>query len=114
MKKSKILFSAYAALALTACSSGGDNNTTAEGNEKAPTDIETAVNDGRIAARALINIDPTDTLAVQTALIDARSRQSEYVTAGKKDAAEAFDTAFIHTLRAVSPKVATEIEKMTK
>lgn len=76
--------------------------------------METAVSDGRVAARALINLNPTDTLAIQTALIDARSRQSEYVTSGKKDAAEAFDTAFIHTLRAVRPEVAAAVEKIAK
>lgn len=97
-----------ALLALASCGSAQQNET--ERGEAEAADIEAAIMQGRTTARAFINIDPTDTFALQNALLEARARQSEHVTAGRRAHAEAFDTAFIHTLRAVSPDVARAVE----
>ena len=67
---------------------------------------------GRTAARSFLDADPSDTLALQDKLLEARAIQSKYVTAGQHDHAEAFDTAFIHTLRAAKPEVARAIEAL--
>lgn len=74
--------------------------------------LEAAIMEGRRAARPFLNCDTTDTLGMQALLLDARAKQSQYIMEGKTDRAEAFDTAFIHTLRAVNPPVARAVEKI--
>lgn len=73
-----------------------------------------AVTKARVAARALINLADDDTLGMQSKLLEARAIQSGYITAGNKGLAEVFDTAFIHTLRAVRPDIAREIEQASR
>lgn len=96
------------------CCSGSDSG---KGSGSQPLSAEEqaeAVNKGRLAARALINVAADDTLGMQSKLLEARAIQSGYITSGRKAQAEVFDTAFIHTLRAVRPDIAREVELMTE
>lgn len=95
-------------LALASCSPAADKET--EQGEAAAAGVEAAIMQGRTAARAFINMDPADTMAIQAKLLEARAAQSKYIIAGKRDHAEAFDTAFLRTLKAVSPDVANAVE----
>ncbi len=116
MKVKTLALTCVIALSLCSCgsSSGETDSATAviEQGEGEAADIEAAIMQGRTAAREFIDADPADTLALQAKLLDARAIQSRYVTAGKREHAEAFDTAFIHTLRAVRPEVARSIESL--
>ncbi|MCM1005020.1 MAG: hypothetical protein NC402_01850 [Prevotella sp.] len=94
--------------ALFASCSGSDN-AQADGSASLTEEQRNeAANKGATAARAIINA--TDSLEIQAKLLDARAKQSEYVTQKRAAEAEVFDTAFIHTLRAVRPDIAKEIE----
>lgn len=73
-------------------------------------DVEAAIMEGRTAARSFINTEGLDTMAIQEKLMDARARQSSYASSHQREAAEAFDTAFISTLRTVRPDLARDIE----
>lgn len=106
-----IISMACMAFALGSCS--GSDSKGGENQKLTEEEVTEAVNSGRTAARALINVSPTDTFGMQSKLLEARSIQSRYVSAGKKAQAEVFDTAFIHTLRAVRPDLAQEIEAQT-
>lgn len=99
------------AVALASCGESGEAaaDSIAAG-EAAQANVEAAIMEGRTAARSFLAADPADTMAMQGKLLEARSIQSKYVTAGRKEVAEAFDTAFIHTLRAVRPGLAERIE----
>lgn len=94
----------------TACSAGGDGAQGAGGASVSEQQKQEAVNKGRTAARALINVNESDSFGIQGKLLEARAMQSQYVTDGRKVEAEIFDTAFIHTLRAVKPELARQIE----
>lgn len=64
---------------------------------------------GRNAARQFINREWTDTIQLQNALLDAKTKQSEYLRRGEPENAEKFDTAFIRTIRTVRPDLYKEI-----
>lgn len=113
MKLNIIIAVAVLAIGGVACS-GSDEKTTAAGASLTQEQETEAVNKGRMAARALINVKDDDTLGMQSKLLEARAIQSGYITAGNKAQAEVFDTAFIHTLRAVRPDIAREVEQVTK
>lgn len=107
-----VAVSAVLALGCVCCSGSDSGN--GNGSQTLSAEEQTeAVNKGRLAARALINVAADDTLGMQSKLLEARAIQSSYLTAGRKAQAEVFDTAFIHTLRAVRPDIAREIELMT-
>lgn len=107
----KTLFSSCTTLLLVllaSCSSGEKAIDSIEAGEDARSYVEAAMLEGRTAARSFLQQDVTDTMAMQQKLLEARTIQSRYI--GKKEAAEAFDTAFIHTLRATRPELADSIE----
>lgn len=115
MKHKSILASLLAAGAVMLASCGSSDSATDSmivTGEAEQADVEAAIIEGRTAARALINVPATDTLALQNKLLEARASQSKYVTAGNTRHAEAFDTAFIQTLRAVRPDVARAVEQI--
>lgn len=117
MKKSFLKYTLCASmlLALAACGGHSDGNAADSANGiPGEAAIEAAIIEGRTAARALINVNPADTFAIQQELLNARARQSKYVTAGKKIEAEAFDTAFMHTLYAVQPRIADAVAKIAR
>lgn len=73
--------------------------------------LEEARIDGREAARIFVNRPWKDTVELQCQLLEARAKQSKYVTAGRKQSAAVFDSAFVSTLRTVRPEMARELEK---
>lgn len=105
MKKAIILL---ALPLLCACSSKDVKQV--ENGEAESANIEAAIMEGRTAARSFISADPADTFALQKKLVEARAIQSKYIQAKHPEHAEAFDSAFIGTLRAVNPDVARSIE----
>ena len=66
---------------------------------------------GRKAAKDIVNKDFSDTLALQTAILNARSLNSKYDINKDKKAREAFDSAFYSTIRTVRPDLADEISR---
>ncbi len=79
-----------------------------EKTEGVTAEIEAAQMQGREAARWLLNQDLTDSIAVKTKAEYARRHKKELEEQGKKEAAAAFDTAFVTTVRAVNPKLRYE------
>lgn len=79
-----------------------------EGNENA-SEIEAAMMMGRDEARHLVNRKWTDTLELQNYILEARAKQSELVMQGHKKSAEAFDSAFVSTVKSVDPELAHKI-----
>lgn len=113
MKISNILLSLLIAFTLASCSSSGEGNDSAAAADSAEVfDPVQVTNEARTAARRLADVPATDTMAMQDALLRARAEQSRYVSAGDKAMAEVYDTAFIHTLRAVRPDIAATIEAL--
>ncbi len=74
-------------------------------------DTEAAIIEGREAARIFVQRNWKDTTELQGLLLEARTRQSKYRMAGKERSAQAFDSAFVSTLRTVRPDVARELDK---
>lgn len=74
-------------------------------------DTEAAIIEGREAARIFVQRNWKDTTELQGLLLEARTKQSKYRMAGKERSAQAFDSAFVSTLRTVRPDVARELDK---
>lgn len=92
---------------MTACSSKGEQ---AEVKEETEQIIEAAHNEGREAAREFVNRPWSDTLELQHRLIEASSKRAKYDSLPQSR--EAFDSAFVSTVRAVRPDVARELDKV--
>jgi len=73
-------------------------------------EIEAAMMKGRRSAREFVNREWRDTMRLQEHLLNACAQRSEYELAGKKKCAEAYDSAFISTIRTVRPDMARELE----
>ncbi len=82
-----------------------------ERSESVAAEIEAAQMEGRNAAREFVNSQWKDTMELQSRLLEARSRQSKYEEAKMPEAAAAFDTAFVNTLKTVRPDIASQLEK---
>lgn len=106
-----IIVSAAVGICLLSCSASDTKSDTQGGEQTVISEQQKqqAAEKGWAAARELINAK--DTFDLHAGLIKARAIQSEFVTQKRKLEAEAFDTAFIHTLRAVRPDIAREIEE---
>ena len=65
--------------------------------------------EGRRAAGAILGPEWTDSSRLQKALIETKVRQSRYIIEGKPECAEAFDSAFIKTIRTVNPSLASKL-----
>lgn len=102
-----MLFFSLTAMLCGSC--GGTNK-----GEEAAADIEAAQIDGREAARKFLNRPWKDTTELHGQLLEARSQQSKYTKAGRKQSATAFDSAFVSTLKTVRPDIARELEKASK
>ncbi len=111
MNLSKILVSG-ALLAMLAGGVSCKKNAGTDG--ETATALEEARIDGREAARIFVNRPWKDTIELQRQLLEARARQSRYVTAGRKQSAAVFDSAFVSTLKTVRPEMARELEKAMK
>ncbi len=78
------------------------------GNEDAA-QIEAAMMMGRDEARHLVNRKWKDTVELQNYILEARAKQSELVMQGRMQSAAAFDSAFVTTVKAVHPELASKI-----
>ena len=81
-----------------------------EKTEAITAEITAAQMEGRRAAGEIVRPEWHDTVQLQRALLDAKAKQSKYLMAGKPQCAEAFDSTFISTIRAVNPSLATKIQ----
>lgn len=95
-------------LAAGGCSSKGEQ---AAAEEEAA-QIEHARMAGREAARVFVNTIWRDTIEIQHRLLEAAEKRSKFD--GKPKSTEAFDSAFISTVRTVRPDVATQLEQARK
>ena len=82
-----------------------------ERSEGVTAEIEAAQMEGRNAARQFVNRTWKDTLQLQHRLLEVRSMQSKYVIDGNPEAAAAFDSAFVSTLRTVNPEIARHLDR---
>lgn len=98
MKLSIIL---TATLLLASCS-GGDKN--AQNNGAA-----SAHDQALAAAKAIVNVDHTDTLALQQAIVDAVATRSQFQIAGDNNAVEEFNKTLKNYLQQNDPETADAI-----
>ena len=64
------------------------------------------------AASVVIAVDsvkPVDSIALQSAILDAKSIQSEYIIAGNEEASKEFDKAFRNTIIERNPQLGSLI-----
>ena len=80
-----------------------------EHTEAITAEITAAQMEGRRAAGEILRPEWQDSLKLQTKLLDIKARQSRYIIEGKPECAEAFDSTFISTIRAVNPKLASKL-----
>ena len=73
--------------------------------------VEAAQMEGRTATREFVNAQWKDTMELQKRLLEVRAKQSKYVENKVPEAAAAFDTAFVNTLKTVRPDVARHLDK---
>lgn len=101
----RIITSALVAAALaTSCSGNGDKGTESDA------DIEAAVISGRNAAKSFATKEWSDTLQLQRLLLEVRSESSKYVMKKQMKCAEAFDSAFVSTMKTVRPELGRVLE----
>lgn len=106
MKYSRLAIAALAMMALNLSSCARTEKT-----EETVAEIEAAQMEGRNAAKEFLTRQWKDTLELNKHLLDVRARQSKYTIDKKQKCAEAFDSAFISTMRTVDPALAKELEK---
>lgn len=80
-----------------------------EKTEEVTAEITAAQMEGRREAGRILGPEWKDTVALKRALLDVRAKQSELLIKGKKKSAEAFDSAFISTIRTVNPELAKKL-----
>ena len=81
-----------------------------EKTEAVTAEITAAQMEGRRAAGKILGPEWNDTTKLKHALLDAKTIQSKYLIDGKPQCAEAFDSAFISTIRTVKPELAKKIK----
>lgn len=81
-----------------------------EKTEAITADITAAQMEGRRAAGEILGPEWEDTVKLRKALMDAKVKQSKYLISGHPECAEAFDSAFISTIRTVNPSLARKIQ----
>lgn len=108
MKINRYIPAAAVALLIVASACGGKKEF--EEAEESQAEIEAAMMQGRTSAREFVNKRWNDTIELMRNLLDAKSVQSQYLIQNKPRQAEAFDSGFIRTVRAVDPGLAATIE----
>lgn len=103
------LLAAAAAVVIASASCSKKEAAITEQNEETQAEIEAAMMQGRTVARDFVNKQWTDTLQLMQHLLNAKSKQSVYLINKKPKSAEAFDSAFISTVRSVDPQLAATI-----
>lgn len=94
-----------ASMTLAACSEKAEQVAAAETADQ----IEEAKIAGRNEAKRIITKNYNDTLELQMQLLEARSVSSRYDIEGKPRCREAFDSAFVATIRTVRPELANSL-----
>lgn len=105
-KKFPVLISIWVALVMTMCVACGKT----EHTEAITAEITAAQIEGRRAGAQVAGPEWKDTTKLQKALLDAKSKQSKYLIEGKPQCAEAFDSAFISTIRTINPNLAKKLK----
>ena len=82
-----------------------------EKTEAITAEITAAQIEGRKAAREIITKDWNDSISLRNKLLEIKAKQSEYIIQGKKESAQAFDSAFISTVRTIRPDIAKKLGK---
>lgn len=85
--------------------------TQTEKTEAVTAEITAAQMEGRRAAGAILGPEWKDTVKLKKALLDTKVKQSQYIIDGKPECAEAFDSTFISTIRAVNPDLARKLQQ---
>lgn len=80
-----------------------------EKTEAVTAEIEAAQMEGREAARDFLQGSLTDTADMQNRLLKVRVKSSRYELEGNKAASEAFDSAFVSTVRAIRPSLGKDL-----
>lgn len=101
--KTILMFGAGMMLTLGACSQ-------TEKTEAVVADVEAAQIEGRNAAREFVSREWTDTMELQKHLLDAKAQQSKYLINKNPEAAAAYDSAFVSTIRSVRPDIAAQLQ----
>ncbi len=104
----KTRYLAYTALLALCISCGSKQTKDIEQSEETTAQIEAAIMQGRGDARRIVNRTFNDSMAFHQALLEANSRKSEYELAGKPRCQEAYDSAFISTIRTTRPDLARD------
>lgn len=81
-----------------------------EKTEEITAEITAAQMEGRRAAGLILGPEWKDSAQLKKALIETKVQQSKYLINGKPKCAEAFDSTFISTIRAVNPDLAHKIK----
>ena len=81
-----------------------------EKTEAITAEIVAAQMEGRKEAGKILGPEWKDTVQLQKALLEAKVKQSHYLIKGKPECANAFDSAFISTIRTVNPSLAKKIQ----
>lgn len=98
-------------LSATMLASCGSNKDSSAGSASSPEQIDSAVNAGREAARAIIlRAEWKDSMEFQNAVLDAYAGKSVYTIRDMKDCEAAYDSAFISTIRATRPDLAARLQ----
>lgn len=94
---------------LASCSSRGVKET--EATEATEAEIEAAQMQGREAAREFVHREWADSLELHRHLLEVGSMRGRYSDQKRYQERDAFDSAFISTVRAVRPGLAEQIER---
>lgn len=82
-----------------------------EKTEAITAEITAAQMEGRRAAGLILGPEWKDTIQLQRALLEVKSRQSQYLIDGHPECGAAFDSTFISTIRSVNPALAKKLGK---
>lgn len=103
------IYTAILAVAAAAAAAGCSSKTDTGGVTESADQIEQAHNAGREAARKFVSQQWKDTLELQQQLVEAAAARARYDSLPR--CRETYDSAFISTIRTVSPDVARELER---
>lgn len=98
-------------LSILSFSSCGKTMRGIEQGEETEAEIEAAMMDGRSAAREFINKRWDDTIQLQSLLLEARTKRIPYDTVNKPRCRQAYDSAFVSTIRTTRPDIADILQK---
>lgn len=95
-------------ISITAVAVSGCTKT--DKGEEAAADIEAAMMQGREAAKLFVSRPWKDTAELRHKLIEVRVRKIRYDSLGKIECGNAYDSAFVSTIRTIRPDIAEKLE----